>query len=206
MRLYNVTFDLSNTNNILTPTVPESAGDGENKEIKRICLTDSIEHCFQAIASCNREVRKGAKFVIKEVDVEENDRLITPDFLFNEDYVPDALENNEYWYLDTLKANVLIGEIEFFEYDFVLAYSCIPKEKCLEIISKYTSIEDLKDCRDSKEIHEKFNHWANTQKEYDMMDNVFEDLAMLPWAQKTKIYNLKYKVLERKIEHDYNER
>ena len=98
MKLYNVTFDLNNTNNVLTPAIPESAGNGENKEIKRVCLTDSVEHCFQAIASCNREIRKGAKFIIKEVDVEKDELLITPDFLFNEGYVPDALENNEYWY------------------------------------------------------------------------------------------------------------
>lgn len=206
MKLYNVTFDLNNTNNILNPSIPESAGTGENKEIKRICLTDSVEHCFQAIASCNREVRKGAKFILKEVDVKEDDLLITPDFLYKENYVPDALENNEHWYLNTLYSDVFICEIEFFEYDFVLAYSCIPKEKCLEIISKYTSIEDLKDCKDSKEIHEKFNHWANSQKEYDMMDAVFEDLAMLPWAQKTKIYNLKYKTIERIYKHEINER
>lgn len=206
MKLYNVTFDLTNTNNILTPTIPESAGNGENKEIKRICLTDSAEHCMQAIASCNREVKKGGKFILKEVEIEESELLITPDFLYKESYVPDALENNEYWYLDNLVANVSVCEIEFFEYDFVLAYSYIPKEKCLEIISKYTSIEDLKDCKDSKEVHEKFIDWADKRKEYDMMDNVFEDLAMLPWAQKTKIYNLKYKVLERKIEHDHNER
>lgn len=206
MKLYNVTFDLKNTNNILTPAIPESAGNGENKEIKRVCLTDSIEHCFQAIASCNREVRKGAKFIIKEVDVEEDELLITPDFLFKEGYVPDALENNEYWYLDTLKANVSIAEIEFFEYEFTLAFSCIPKEKCLETISRYTSIENFKNYKTSKEMYESFVSWADSEKKYNLSDEIFEDLAMIPWAQKTKIYNLKYKVLERKIEHDYNER
>lgn len=206
MKLYNVTFDLNNTNNVLTPAIPESAGNGENKEIKRVCLTDSIEHCFQAIASCNREIRKGAKFIIKEVDVEEDELLITPDFLFKEGYVPDALENNEYWYLDTLKAKVSIAEIEFFEYEFALAFSCIPKEKCLEAISKYTSIEKFKNYKTSKEMYESFVGWADSEKKYNLSDEIFEDLAMIPWAQTTKIYNLKYKEIERKLEHDYNER
>lgn len=206
MKLYNVTFDLTNTNDILTPTIPESAGNGENKDIKRVCLTDSIEHCMQAIASCNREVKKGAKFIVKEVDVEESELLIAPDFLFNEKYVPDALENNEYWYLDNLKAKVYTCEIEFFEYDFVLAYSCIPREKCLEAISNYISTEEYEKYKTSKEMHEAFVHWADSNKKYDLVDEIFEDLAMMPWAQKTKIYNLKYKVLERKEEHDYNER
>ena len=43
MKLYNVTFNLMNDSNLLMPCVPFTAGPGEDREIKRICLADSIE-------------------------------------------------------------------------------------------------------------------------------------------------------------------
>ena len=197
MKFYNVTFNLNDNKGVLIPCIPDSAGNGENKTIPRVCLTDSVEHCIQAIASGNREVHKGAKFIVRETDIPTTRaELINPRFLKEQGYVPDALENKEYWYLKPVEFKRYLCEIVSFDYEFDLAWSCISRKQCLDAISKYMNINRFTKYKTSLGVYNAFSRYCNQNKKYDEYDNVWDDLAMIPWAQKTKIYNLKYKVLK----------
>lgn len=197
MKLYNVSFNLNNLSDSMIPMIPDSAGDDENKTIPRVCLCDTIEHCMQAIASCNRNLEKGAYFILREVEINLSDKaLVKPDYLKQTGYVPDALENNEYWYLKPLKAKVTKHVVISFNYEFELAYSCISREQILTIISKYMRAKRFERYKTSKGIHNAFGRYCNEHQLWSETDAVWEDLAMLPWAQKTGIYGLKHKEIK----------
>ena len=207
MKFYNISFNLKNTNNVLVPAIPDSAGTDENKTIKRVCITDSIEHCMQAVASANREMCKGAKFIVREVDIPLNrEKLVHPRFLKEQRYVPDALENNEYWYLEQLRCNMYLCEIDSFDYEFTISWSCITREQILNVIKKYTKTKRFEKYKTSQGVYNAFCRYINEKTQfaiegtrnvyYNMYDEVWDDLVELPWAQKTKIYNLRYKVLK----------
>lgn len=207
MKLYNVSFNLNNLNNVLLPAIPDSAGDTENKTIKRVCLADSIEHCMQAIASDNREMCNGAKFIVREVDIPLTKKsLVHPRFLKERGYVPDALENNEYWYLEPVKFKMYLCELEHFDSDFTVSWSCITREQILNIVTKYIKTKRFDRYKTSKGIYNAFCKFINEKtqfatetqrcKYYNIYDEVWEDLVGLPWAQKTELTNIRYKILK----------
>lgn len=195
MKLYNVSFDLRMTNDLLIPSIPFTTGDGEDKITKRICLTDSVANCMQAISTEYRHIAVGSKFLLKTVEIKPDQYLIGPQQLVNWRKVPDALENKEYWYLKPVFCeSVQKCEITYFNHEMDLAWTCISVEQCREIVRKYTGLE-FNRCKTSKGLYDAFCKWAHERSYWSMLDNVWDDLAMLPWAQKTRIYNLKYKIL-----------
>lgn len=191
MKLYNLTYDLTDMSTELVPKIPDSAGDGEDKTTPRVCLADSLEHCLQAFGSQYRNLN--SQFLVREVEVDKNSEYLkTPLELKNDEKVPDALENNEYWYLEPIKCNVKKAKIIDVDTEFTIAWTCIPIEKCMEIVSKYSSI-DVEKYNDSVELYKVFIDWANENKKWDEMDYVWEELLEIPWSQKTEIKNLKIK-------------
>ena len=196
MTLYSITFDLTDTRTEFIPTIPETAGDTENKTIPRICMSDSVEKCISAIASCNRNMQKGSQFIVRVFNIPNTDNLVSPRFLKESGYVPDALENNEYWYIKPIKATLYLCRVESFDYEFTLAWSCITREQCISLIEKYTNNKRFRRYKTSKGAYNAFMNWCNKYHKWDEMDNIWEDLAMLPWAQRTEIYNLKSTVIK----------
>ena len=193
MKLYNVTFDASDTRSYLEPCIPYSVGDGEDKVTPRVCLCDSVVHCIQAIAPVNRNIKEGAHFKIREVEISEYDKnLIYPYELKESEKVPDALENNEYWYLKSIPCEITECNIEDFDYEFTLAWSCISVEQCRDIIERYTDVLKNSLYKDSESMYKDFTKWAYENKQYEMADDVWEELAQLPWAQKTAIISISY--------------
>jgi hypothetical protein len=168
---------------------------------------------MQAIASGNREMYVGTKFIIRVVDMPLNKRaVIGPKELKDKGYVPDALENKEYWYLKPVKFKLYLCELEYFDADFTVAWSCITREQILSILNKYTSkrgfvtTKRFEKYKTSKGIYNAFCKFINEKTQfandtrrtyfYNMYDDVWEDLVQLPWAQKTELTNIKYKVLK----------
>ena len=207
MKFYNVSFNLNNLNSVLVPAIPESAGTDENKTIPRVCLTDSIGHCMQAIASGNREMCKGTKFIVREVDIPLTKKsLYNPKFLKTTGYVPDALENNEFWSLEPLKFKMYICELEHFDCDFTVSWSCVTREQILGIINRYVKTKRFNRYKTSQGIYNAFCNFISektrfaTEKMrnyyYNMYDEVWEDIVELPWAQKTELTNIQYKVIK----------
>ena len=207
MKFYNITFKIDDTRNILVPNIPESAGTNENKTIKRVCLADTVEHCMQAVGSGNRDMCKGSKFLVRETDIPLTSKyLLNPRFLKQMNYVPDALENNEYWSLESVKVKVYLCELQSFDSDFTVSWSCVTREQILSIISKYVKTKRFNRYKTSKGIYNAFCKFINEKTQfatekmktyyYDMYDDVWEDIVELPWAQKTELTNIKYKIIK----------
>lgn len=197
MILYNVSFNLHNTRNRMLPAIPSSTADDEDRTTQRICLTDSVEHCMQAIAVGNRKVEIGAHFILRVVDISKNDtNLIIPILLKQSNKVPDALENSEYWYLKPKKAKVYLCEIQDFSYERGIAWTCITPEQCRNTIYKHFTGIKLERFKSSEVIFNNFVRYTNKHHLWDLQDEVWEDMIELPWAQKTTIYNMKYKIIK----------
>lgn len=195
MKLYNITYNLKDMTTTLIPKIPHSAGDGEDKTTPRVCLTDSLENCLQAFGSAYRDLSDGACILIREVEVDKNDvYLVNPLTLKEDNKVPDALENNEYWYLKPITCDVIKAEIIDADTEFTIAWTCIPIGKCREIVSKYSDI-NVEDYEDSYGLYETFMDWANKNKKWNEMDYVWNELVELPWSQKTEINKLKVRYL-----------
>ena len=200
MKLYNITFNLKDTRKILESAIPDSAGTVENKTIKRVCLTDSIEHCMQAIAVGNRYIANGAKFIVREVNIPKNaNALIHPNQLYKNNLVPDALENNEFWYLHSIKCKTYLCEIIHFDFEHDLAFSCIQANDARLIINKYVPELKLGRYKNSKNMYDAFCNYVNKHCLWNEFDSVWDDLAELPWAQTTKITGLQYKIISKLV-------
>lgn len=196
MILYNVTFDLTDTRTELKPYIPKTTGPGEDNHIPRVCLTNSVEHCFQAMSSAHYSPERGSEFLLRTIQVPwSNPKLIKPEALKEKGLVPDALENHEYWLLQPMEFEVKHCRIIDFRREYELAWSCITSRQCFDIIRGYRKIRHGNILKSSEEIYLEFNKWAEAQEKWDMMDQVYEELADLPWAQITRFYDLEYEIL-----------
>ena len=196
LRLYNVSFNLSNLSRVLYPAIPESIGDGENKTVERVCMSSTVAGCMQAIAPCNREIAVGKQFILRTYITNNSDgKVIEPSTLFNKKLVPDALENNEHWVLKPVSCSVRVCEILDFDYEFEIAWSCIPLSKCRDIARELSGL-NFTACKTSKSLYQSFCKWANKNQKWDEEDEMWDRLAELPWAQCIKINNLKYRVIK----------
>lgn len=202
MFLYNVSFWLDNTDKVLVPRVPDSVSDKEDKTTKRVCLSTTVAGCMQAIAVGNRNISVGEKFILREFSIPENDKLlISSEYLYKTGRVPDALENNEYWYLGELSCEPWICQIISMENEFELAWTCISPKDCLGVIEKYipniqeevVGIQNLS----SKEMYNKFSEYVTKTKLYDAFDNVWDDLAEIEYAQAVKLTSLGFERISR---------
>lgn len=135
MRLYNVTFNMMDDSNLLIPYIPFSAGPDEDRITKRICLADSIEHCFQALCLQEQDFYEGREFLLREIEVDiEDENLVFPEELWGSKRVPDAVENQEYWYLKPVKCKVSKRMIlDVMQRDYEMAWSCIHVNDLKEI-------------------------------------------------------------------------
>lgn len=198
MKLYNVTFCLEDDRTVLEPAIPETVGDGEDNTISRVCFADSVAHCMQALASSHKELEEGVRFLVREVEMDENDsHLVSPKILRDSGLVPDALENNEYWYKQPVECSVFLCSIKEIECSFEIAWTCIPKDDCIEIVSKYAPETLFLKAVSSEEAYDIFYKWCNQFHKWEEMDYAWEELAELPWAQLIKVSNFEYEVLEK---------
>lgn len=198
MLLYNVTFDISDLRTVLVPGIPETAAEDEDKSIARVCLTDSVEHCMQAIATGRRHIKKGAIITVRSVDSDELDKqfLLEPEVLRQRMLVPDALENNEYWYLGVVRFKHATYEIIDYTAEYDLAWTCINIEDCKRIINRYLQTFNTSVFNSSKEMYEAAMHYCDYYSLWNEQDKIWDDLAELPWAQKITINSLELKEIE----------
>lgn len=94
------------------PRVPESRMITENDSIKRICFSDDITTCLNAMSNIQQVLWKSytndsnIKLFVYAIDENKlNNNLLNPSEVYK--YVPDALENNEYWVLEEVKVNLI---------------------------------------------------------------------------------------------------
>lgn len=193
MILYNVTFNENDTVSVYYPRIPLSASDGENKAIKRICLSDSIEHCIQAIAAENRPLCIGSCIIVREIDTDDlnNAKLLRPRELFEKGLVPDALENSEYWYLEPIQFKVYKCIVADFRAEYEIAWSCVSVARCREIITRRLPNFDTSTYKNPKAMYDAAMLECEHMSNYNAEDDIWDDLVSDPIAQKRGIYDLK---------------
>lgn len=196
IKLYHVSFDLSSTDNSFVPRVPVSAADDEDKVTPRICLSDTVEGCMAAIGPGDRYIAKGEKFILRTAYIPlDHPALLYPNDIVER--VPDALENNEYWFLEPIVFDqVSICEIESFGYEHSINWTCIKIEDVRKIVSKYIPDMDVNAYDNARNLYSVCAGYLNSKCMYNELDELDEEVVMLPWAQGLTLRNLKYKILE----------
>lgn len=95
------------------PRVPKERMDAENDSIKRICFSDDIANCLKAMSDIEQVLWKSytndsnIKLFVYAIDESKlnSSSLLKP--INVSTYVPDALENNEYWVLEEVEVNLI---------------------------------------------------------------------------------------------------
>lgn len=114
MKFYHVSEDIYNDILEFKPRVPKSILKGENDNISRVCVAKEIKNCINSVDyydSINflyssvedNEVLCGNRLLkVYEFEIDDEDDLLK-DFFEISKYVPDAIVNEEYWYMGNLK-------------------------------------------------------------------------------------------------------
>lgn len=109
MKLYNVCLPEDLNVSVFKPRIPEFRARGEDNTTARICLSSSLSGCVSAViwGGINFENMvvdlgldfKGYPIKVYEFDSSdiEESNLISPEKLYEEDLVGDAIINQEYW-------------------------------------------------------------------------------------------------------------
>lgn len=190
--LYNVTFDIGDASTRLIPYIPYSAADDEDRKTKRVCFADSIQHCIEAIGSCNRDLHTGCLIVVRSVDEKGLDpgKIITPGELFDTKKVPDALETHEYWYLDEVDVKREVYRVKGFTFEYAIAFTCIEKDDLAAIIKNYIPDSPMKQYESVKQAYDRALEQLYEAGRYNDCDKFEDRVAALPWAQRIKISSL----------------
>ena len=194
MKLYHVSVFLQGKKVLFKPRVPKSAAEGENATIERICFSTSIENCIKAIGSY--KFKSGTKFMVFEADIDSGS-LISPQVLFDRNYVKDALENEEYWYRDSIALTGKYYIIENIDYEPKLSLKCVTideiKSILLQVSSKFKLITDL-NLESAEAYYDCAINYCNCNCLYGFIDDIYDTIAeQIKYAQSYKINKLKIK-------------
>lgn len=96
MILYHVATNVFTTGQCtIYPRIPKSAAPDEDKKLPRICLSDSIEHCLEALLTKGETIDKNATICVYKAKISERDPYLLKPLAVSK-YVPDALATHEY--------------------------------------------------------------------------------------------------------------
>lgn len=198
--LYNVTFRLNDVRTALDPCIPYTASPlyGEDIVTKRVCLADSIEHCISAIGSCNRDLYEGCCIVVRRVNTALLDKriLITPRQLYESGKVPDALENMEYWYTGRVYCERLVYKVTSFNYEHKINWTCIKPEQIKHILGAMGLDSIVRDLPTAEDIFNAATGILEKDDNYDLSDELYDEVIELDWARGISISNLGLQLCE----------
>ncbi|WP_458459166.1 hypothetical protein [Pseudobutyrivibrio sp.] len=105
--LYHVSPDLRNLDKVFYPQIPTNLIKDEDRITPRVCFSDSIEGCVNAMGNAQRfidEKTGKAEFVlfVFKCNLDDNN-LISWKELYESGRVPDAAINHEYWYTKEIR-------------------------------------------------------------------------------------------------------
>lgn len=194
MILYNITFRDDDTTTLI-PIVPYTAAEDEDKSTKRVCFADTVPHCIEAIGPCSRDLHIGSIFRIRSVNTAhlDNNSILTPEELFKTSKVPDALQNREYWYLKEVSITLHKVRVVDFSYEHAIAWKCV-KYSDVEEIVRILKIPYQKHA-DAESLYNYANHYLNDKLEFDKMDDLWDSIAELLFAQRIALTKLKLEYL-----------
>lgn len=122
MKLYHIALGWQKETKEFIPRIPKLIAVNENKEIKRICLSDSIEGCLSAIPYKPQNSMSKKKITIYKGDF---DKYIGYKELYFSGKVPDAYLTHEHWILDPVQ---MTGKHVYLK-NFESNYEYVPDEK-----------------------------------------------------------------------------
>jgi hypothetical protein len=127
MKLYHISKDYNKTIETFIPRIPAFRAAGEDKEIKRICTSSTINGCLNGEPSINYDVyyypqqdffcpyeymgkmktlldhKEAVGHLVKVYEFEIDEaKVITPEKLLNDKLVPDAMISKEHWITETI--------------------------------------------------------------------------------------------------------
>ena len=97
MKLYHIAMGWTEISKLFVPRVPETRAYGEDDVTKRICLSTSIEGCFNAMA--NKPYQSNTKITLYEVNTDD---YVSYEKLYSTGKVYDAYLTHECWYLQPI--------------------------------------------------------------------------------------------------------
>ena len=106
IKLYHVAIGYQKLKRQFVPKVPASANPPEDMVTPRICFADSIERCLSAIGYSFYYRGTPEAITVWECKLPESE-LYTPQYLYKNNLVQDALFTHEYWYSRSIE---LVGK------------------------------------------------------------------------------------------------
>lgn len=201
MKLYHLSTDLNEPRvKTFIPRIPV-VNDYEDTTIPRVCLSDNLIGCIQAIVGYSELLSDKGIFRLYEVETSklQETRIVHPETVFSKYGVGDALENREYWYLDSVTMKSKDYKIISYKWDYLTRWSVVKPEQVIditrEVIEKY-SIEIPLEIIDnnSEKTFNKIIGLLQDMEFYDESDRIDDKILELPWTQYTSVYDL---VIER---------
>lgn len=188
MKLFHVSLGLQDKQKLFVPRVPESCAkeQGEDAAIPRICFSSSIEKCIQAIETFPQ---LGELITIYAFEVDEQDQnLVTPESLFAASKVPDALENQEYWYTKEVSLTGEYCVTTMLRREFSLAWTRIDVRDVQKLVQSIVEENNLSfsmndSFKSSEQLYNAFAFWLDKNELYNLSDIFYDKIAELPWAQ-----------------------
>lgn len=190
--LYHVSFDAKPGLHHFIPRIPDvDHTEYEDTSIPRICFSDSILKCISALSPANRNMREGALIAIYKMPFPISD-FVTPKELYEKHLVYDALEHNEYWYLEPIDLVGTVYCIINFNYEHAIGFTTIERYKFLQILRTHVPSHAVIDERigDNKSLYESVTKQLWNDEYFTEIDAIDDALAELHYAQRIEIFSL----------------
>lgn len=183
--LYNITFKENAYSTVLKPYIPYTAGDDEDRVTKRICLCPTIEQCLSAIGPCSRDMHTGVHFVSRRVLVKDlnANSIYTPQYLSSSKRVPDAMATQEYWCCEEVTVVRKVYKVLSFQFERVINWACLTPQQVLNAAVKFVSANRLPAGASPLKVYKCALAILESQEDYDAVDDLYDAIADLPWAQ-----------------------
>ncbi len=161
IKLYHVTVDYENEPDykIFQPRIPQSApkmeGIVNGKPYPRVCFSDNIEGCINAIKDGIYYIRDDTTIKVYKIEVPIDEKLKFPNDLRENYNVKDADFTHEYWYMDNLFLKGTLYEVIDWREDFYYTVDNSDKDMFISSILENNNVD---------------NKHINILKEYDFFD------------------------------------
>lgn len=147
----------------------------ENSTIPRICFSDSINHAMSAAVYWPSE---GEEFMVYELTVDKDDpNLILPETLYAQDYVRDALETREHWYLEPVTLTGTPYVITHMEDYNEWAWSCLEVSQVKQALRNTLVNRDFCDADMRNDLTDYLN-WSQYNTALEIYNDIESYLAI----------------------------
>lgn len=197
MKLYHLSTDLNEPRvKTFVPRIPD-VNNGEDRTIPRVCLSDNLIGCIQAIVGYSSLVSDRGIFRLYEIETSklQETRIVHPETVFSKYGVVDALENREYWYLDSITMKSKDYKIVDYKWDYLTRWSVVKPEQVIsiakEVIEKHNIDIPLEIVdNNSEKTFDNIMELLQDKEFYNESDEIDDRILELPWTQYTSFYDL----------------